>query len=168
MCLICTIVNNLQKKYKVTVNCKTEIQIGDGFIVDGNLTVGDVVDKFNVKCIEFLSEKEIKNNLVSIVQTAADNAINTAINVFQVMMAGGRAYPTLKRSSIIMKPVTRTAQWKDASLNIAELAKCMSSYSKFLQSQKGRMKELHMSVELLKQLQKMQPLDIVVHVIVVH
>ena len=88
------------KSCKITIKCKTDLSSKESFDIDGRLTVGDVIEKFGMKCIEFCCCKEENelNTLTSIVKIAAETATKKTINAFQVLMAGGRIYPTLKRS----------------------------------------------------------------------
>ena len=81
-----------EKCYTIRAFCKTELNSSEKFEVENYLTVGEVVDKFNIKCIEFTCEK--------IGKTPLDVTLDTkkTVDAFQVLMAGGRAYPDLKTS----------------------------------------------------------------------
>ena len=87
----------MKKKFQITVKCLTDLKDTEGFSVDGNLTIDDVIDKFGVKCVEFECIKICQHWQMSskLQQTMTPKR---TIDAFQVMMTGGHAYPKLKHS----------------------------------------------------------------------
>ena len=90
--------DSYEKCYTIRAFCKTELNSSETFEVENFLTVGEVVDKFHIKCIEFTCEKIGKTPLDMTLEMAAETATKKTVDAFQVLMAGGRAYPDLKTS----------------------------------------------------------------------
>ena len=55
--------------------CKTELNSSEKFEVENILTVGEVVDKFSIKCIEFSCQRIEKSALESTLEMAAETAL---------------------------------------------------------------------------------------------
>ena len=87
-----------EKGYSLKCECKTELNSSEKFEVENYLTLGEIVDKFNIKCIEFTCEPIDESPLESAIAKAAETATKKTVNAFQVLMAGGRAYPDFKTS----------------------------------------------------------------------
>ncbi|XP_052061029.1 uncharacterized protein LOC127701242 [Mytilus californianus] len=97
-----------EKKHEVDIFCSTSLdQKSELFQVEKNLSVGELTNSFHVKCVHFTCKiKEdfvVKNALVNVIQTCAQDATKTAVNAFEVMMAGGRKCVSRKRKSAGMK-----------------------------------------------------------------
>ena len=77
------------------------------FQVSGSLQIGELVTQFHVNCLEFTCVTESTNQLDGLaadLQSAACEATKKAVDAFQLLMAGGRAYPAKKTSRYIQNP----------------------------------------------------------------
>ena len=65
----------MKNKFQINVKCSTDLKDTEGFSVDGNLIIDDIIDKFGVKCVEFECIKKDKDlsTLANVLKTAADN-----------------------------------------------------------------------------------------------
>ena len=81
------------------------------------------MDKFNIKCIEFTCEPIDESPLESAIAKAAETATKQTVNAFQVLMAGGRAYPDFKTSKLSILSIL-CQEWKRViSMNAGTFAK---------------------------------------------
>ena len=92
-----------EKNYEFKAVCRTGIdQKAEEFEADKSIPIGDLKQTFNVTCVEFYCKKTDtfakESELQDIVQKCASQATKTAVNVFQMMMAGGREYVDKKRA----------------------------------------------------------------------
>lgn len=68
------------------------------------LTVGDVVSLFNVRQFIFTCEsgpQGEEETLSKVIKSAAEKADKYAVNAFQILMAGGRAFPPKKNHQVV-------------------------------------------------------------------
>ncbi|XP_033753391.1 uncharacterized protein LOC117336841 isoform X2 [Pecten maximus] len=84
---------------------KTKTDSGQGHDVLSSLTVGEIVHLFNVRHFVFTCtcELETKAQQLSEINVHAKVATKKAVNAFELMMAGGRSFPSKKKSSSGMK-----------------------------------------------------------------
>ena len=69
-----------EKYYMVKSFCKTELNSSEKFEVENILTVGEVVDKFSIKCIEFSCQRIEKSALESTLEMAAETATQKTVD----------------------------------------------------------------------------------------
>ena len=85
------------KYHTIKCECRTELHSDEKFEVEQYLTVGEIVEKFNIKCIEFTCVPiNKKSSLESAIADSMETATKRTVNAFQMLMAGGRAYPDFK------------------------------------------------------------------------
>ena len=77
-----------EKGYSIKCECKTELNSNEKFEVENFLTVGEIVDKFNIKFIEFTCEPIKKSSLESAIAESVETATKKTVNAFQILMAG--------------------------------------------------------------------------------
>jgi len=79
------------KALNCNISCKSQLQ-SEPFQVEGGMTVGDVVN-FGIRYIEMSC---IEDPLGKCLEQSIKAANVEAVNAFQLLMAGGRGYPTPK------------------------------------------------------------------------
>ena len=90
----------IPKGYVVATSCQKELHLKDSFSVDPNLCIGDLKQTFDIKVIEFTCKGDPNEKLQTeeILRKCGQEATKTAANAFQLLMAGGRAFPQKKGS----------------------------------------------------------------------
>ena len=83
-----------RKNVLCTIEVKTK-QEDPPFKIESNVTVGDVVNGFGVKFIEFTC---VTDPMEDMVVEAAKVATEKAVDGFQLLMARGRGFPPLKNA----------------------------------------------------------------------
>ena len=77
--------DEFEKTYTLKSQCKTELNSTDTFEVENYLTVGELVNKFNIKCIEFTCVR-LQNSPLKLIGEAAESATKQTVNAFQILM----------------------------------------------------------------------------------
>lgn len=67
------------------------------------MTIGTIVERFDVKCIEFTCLEKIDENPEPLFMSVLQETNKKTINAFQMLMAGGRGFPEKKASSSGLK-----------------------------------------------------------------
>ena len=57
------------------------------------LQLGDIIDKFGVKVIEFTCQPIPETECARLINVAAEEATKTAMNAFEVLMSGRKSFP---------------------------------------------------------------------------
>ena len=65
--------DEFEKTYTLKSQCKTKLNSTDTFEVENYLTVGELVNKFNIKCIEFACVR-LQNSPLKLIGEAAESA----------------------------------------------------------------------------------------------
>lgn len=69
---------------------------GNSFDITPSLTIGEVISAFDIRCFEFKCLPSEHDEIRQMITEAASTATKSATNAFQILMAGGRGYPTKK------------------------------------------------------------------------
>jgi hypothetical protein len=84
-----------EKQFDVNIQCSSSLDPRlETFEVGQNVTVGDITNNFQVKCVRFKCclkpEYAEQQAITTVIQHCGKEATKTAVNAFELMMAGGR------------------------------------------------------------------------------
>lgn len=93
----------MTKNSELKITCNTSMDnAGTSFEVQPNMIIGDLISTFNMKHLEFKCVTTTPT-LDEMVIAAGQAATKTAVDAFQLMMAGGRKDVPLKTSRLVLK-----------------------------------------------------------------
>lgn len=86
------------KGHEIKIVCSHDLS-RTSFKVDSNFSVSDVVSKFGIEYFQFscAEDTQSSSDIDTFVKEASEMVTRKAVSAFQILMAGGRAYPEKKR-----------------------------------------------------------------------
>ncbi|CAG2209459.1 unnamed protein product [Mytilus edulis] len=102
----------MTKTSELKITCNTSIDnSGTSFEVQPNMIIGDLISTFNMKHIEFQCVNTAPGpTLDEMIIAAGQAATRTAVDAFQLMMAGGRKDVPLKTSRLVLNEYSTIRQ----------------------------------------------------------